>query len=91
MPPNSSEEIIHRQLDKVGENPASQVTEIVAELEGKEVNELAPIYDQMDDVLDNILSEPPSPEAQLVVTFSYEGYRITIEQNGHTRFVKTSG
>ena len=67
-----------------------QVTEIVAELEGTEVDELFPIYEQLDDVLDNIFSEPPSPEAQLVITFSYEGYRITIEQDGHGKFVKTT-
>ena len=89
MSSNPSEDIIHRQLDR-GENPAVQVTEIIAELEGREVSELYPIYDQMDDVLDNIFSEPPSPEAQLQITFSYEGYRITIEQDGHAKFVKTA-
>lgn len=90
MSSDPSEEIIHRQLDREGESPAVQVTEIVAELEGTEVDELYPIYEQLDDVLDNIFSEPPSPEAQLVVTFSYEGYRITIEQDGHGKFVKTT-
>ena len=67
-----------------------QVAEIVAELEGVGVNEMYPIYDQMDDVLDNIFSEPPSPAAQLQLTFSYEGYRITIEQDGHAKFVKAT-
>jgi len=90
MSSDPSEDIIHRQLEKEGENPAVQVAEIVAELEGVGVNEMYPIYDQMDDVLDNIFSEPPSPAAQLQLTFSYEGYRITIEQDGHAKFVKAT-
>jgi uncharacterized membrane protein len=90
MSSNPAEDIIHRQLDRTGENTAVQITNIIAELEEKEVSKLYPIYDQMDDVLDNIFSEPPSPEAQLQITFSYEGYRITIEQDGHAAFIKIS-
>ena len=90
MSSNPAEDIIHRQLDRAGKNPAVQITNIIVELEEKEASKLYPIYDQMDDVLDNIFSEPPSPEAQLQITFSYEGYRITIEQDGHAKFIKIS-
>jgi len=41
-----------------------------------------------DGVLDHLFSNPPSAEAQMEVTFSYEGYRITIEQDGTAEFVR---
>jgi hypothetical protein len=39
-------------------------------------------------MLDVVFENPPAPEAQVEVTFSYEGYRITVEQNGRARFVQ---
>jgi len=36
-----------------------------------------------------VFDEPPEPEAQVEMTFGYEGYRITVEQNGDAQFVKT--
>lgn len=82
-------EIIHRELDTGGESPATQVPRIIAGIEGREPTDLATMYDCVDDILDDLFSDPPAPEAQMRVEFSYEGYRITIEQNGTTAFVKT--
>jgi len=61
----------------------------VADLEGKDQADLATIYECIDHMIDHIFSVPPAPEAQVRVEFSYEGYRITVEQNGHAEFVKT--
>lgn len=82
-------DIIHRELDTDRENPAVQIAETIAEIEEKEATNLANTYKCVDGVLTEIFSTPPSPEAQMQVEFSYEGYRITIEQNGSTKFVKT--
>ena len=68
-----------------------QVAKIVAELEGVDEDKLEPSYKKIDHVLDHIFSEPPHPEAQIQVTFSYEGYRITVEQDGSAQFVHTEG
>ena len=76
----------HRQLDTDGENPAVQVAEIIAELEGKEADELASTYDQIDHILDHVFSDPPSPDARIRISFSYEGYRVTVEQDGAATF-----
>lgn len=89
MSSDHGNEIVHRELDTDRENPAIEIAEIVADLEAEDVNELATVWDCIDDVLDNIFSNPPSPEAQVEVTFSYEGYRITVEQNGSAKFVET--
>lgn len=80
-------EIVHRELDTTRQSPAVEVAEIVADLDGRDVADLATIWDCIDDMLANVFSEPPDPEAQVEVTFSYEGYRITVEQNGHAEFV----
>lgn len=82
-------EILHRELETDRENPAPQIAELVAEFEDASMSELQTMYGCIDGVLDQIFSNPPSPEAQMEVVFSYEGYRITVEQNGNARFVKT--
>jgi hypothetical protein len=83
------ETIVHRELDVDAENPAVEVAEVVADLEGKSSSDLSSMYDCVDGVLDHLFSTPPSPEAQMVIEFTYESYRITVEQNGSAQFVKT--
>lgn len=82
-------DIVHRTLDTDREEPVIQIAEIVAELEDEDEDDLATTYDRLDHVLDHIFEEPPDPEAQVEITFSYEGYRITVEQSGAAQFVRT--
>lgn len=82
-------ETIHRTIDTDADSPAIEVAEIVADIEGKDATDLSAMYDCVDHVLDNVFSNPPAPQAQMEVEFSYEGYRITVEQNGNAKFVKT--
>ena len=82
-------DIVHRELDTDAENPGVAAVEAVADIDGTSVTELGSIYDCVDGVLDHLFSDPPSPDAQMEVTFSYEGYRITVEQDGAAEFVKT--
>lgn len=82
------EEIIHRDLDTETEEPVEQVAEIIAELEEKSVEDMTPLYQQLDHILDQIFSDPPADDAQITITFTYEDYRVTVEQNGHAKFVE---
>lgn len=82
-------EIVHREVDTDAENPAAEIAETVAELEDKDHADLATMYDVADHVIDHIFSTPPADEAQFEVSFSYEGYRITLEQNGSVQLLKT--
>jgi hypothetical protein len=82
--------IVHRDLDTDRGEPALQIVEIVAELEEKEERTLQSVWGCIDHVIDHLFSDPPSPDAQAQITFSYEGYRITVEQNGQAKFVKTA-
>lgn len=81
----------HRQLDADGEEPTAQVVAGVSELEGTAGTagtDLPPLLTCGDGMLDHRFSTPPDPSAQLLVEFSYAGYRITVEQDGTARFVK---
>lgn len=88
MNDDNDTEILHRELDTDRENPAPQIAELVADIEDRSITELSTMYGCVDGVLDQIFSNPPSPEAQMEVKFSYEGYRISVEQNGNARFIK---
>jgi len=81
------QEIIPRELSTDTETPAVQIAEIVAELEGKDTCDLTTMYDHVDHVLEHIFSDPPVPEAQIEITFTYEGYRVSVEQDGFAEFV----
>lgn len=89
MASHPENEIIHRSLNTdAKDNPSVQIAEAVADIEGKDPTDLASTYSCMDGVLDSIFSDPPAEGAQMQVEFSYEGYRITVEQNGSAKFVK---
>lgn len=77
-----------RRLDTDAENPGVEVVKAVADLEGVHPTELAAAYDCVDGVLDHLFSNPPSPEAGMRVQFNYEGYRITVEQEGSATFAE---
>lgn len=88
MTGDPEKEIIHRELETETESPVAEVVETVAEIEGKQPNELPSAYNCIDDMLEEMYSTPPSSEAQVEVTFTYTNYRITVEQNGNATLVK---
>ncbi|MHB9288052.1 HalOD1 output domain-containing protein [Halobacteriales archaeon Cl-PHB] len=81
-------DVVHRKLDTARENPAAELSEFVAELEGAEAADLQPVWERIGDLLSNVFTTPPTAAAQVQVQFSYEGYRITVEQDGRAKFVK---
>ena len=81
------DEIVHRELDTDREEPAVSIAEVVADLKGTPVTELPPTYDCIGGMVSELYSNPPEPEAQVTVEFTYSGYRITVEQSGAAEFV----
>lgn len=88
MPDRTENEIVHRELDPDGNNPTVQIVEAIMDFEGVDSTDLPTIYDCVDGMLNELFSNPPAPEAQMEVTFSYHRYRVTVEQNGNAKFVK---
>ena len=74
--------IIERTVDTSGERPNYSVLETIAEVENVDITTLPPMYERIDHMLDELFCDPPAPEAQVEVTFSYHGYRITAKQDG---------
>lgn len=74
------------QFDADIAEPGLAIAEAVAEIEGREPTDLAAIYGCIDHVVDHIYSDPPAPEANVEVSFDYEGYRVTVRQDGEATF-----
>lgn len=81
-----SDDVYETVFDTDQRQPNVDVTETVATLKGVESDDLSPLYDAIDHVIDNIFSNPPDPAADVQVTFSYEGFRVTIHQDGRATF-----
>lgn len=74
----------HRSLfEKTDEDPATELVTIVGELKGVPETELDPLYSWADSLISDLYSSPPPADAQAIVEFTYEGYRITLHQDGH--------
>ena len=88
MTESPDDKIVHESLDTSRDEPAVQVAEVIASLEDVNSDQLMPVYNQIDHVLEHIFSNPPDPDAQIEVTFTYEQYRVTVGQDGEAKFVK---
>lgn len=77
-------EVYHRSIfDDPDEDPSTELVMIVAELRGVAQEDLDPLYRWADNLIRDLYSSPPPADAQAVVEFSYEGFRITLYQDGH--------
>jgi len=81
----------HWEFDVDQEDPTIDVAEVVAELEGQDSTDLPPLYNTIDHLVEKLFSEPPAAESQAVIQFSYEGYRVNLNQDGHATFMKIAG
>lgn len=67
-------------------DPNLQFVREVANLKGVEETDLDALYPTIDDMVEQLYSNPPSSHAQSELTFIYEGYRITLFQDGTAVF-----
>ena len=88
MTDSSDRELIHRELDVAAEDPGIEVVKAIADIHGKDATELTTLHGCIDGVLDDLFSNPPSPEAEMRVTFTYEDYRVGVNQDGSATFVR---
>lgn len=81
---DSIEERIHHQNICDGDgNPNYLLLQTIAALTGVEETELPQLYPCVDDLINQLYQTPPSTEATVELTFTYEGFRITLHQDGH--------
>jgi len=83
----SGVEIFHADVNPSPVDGGVDLVQVVADLDDRDPTELESLYDRVDDLLTELFSDPPSPEAQVEMSFTYEGYRIDIDQTGHVRLI----
>ena len=82
---------VHVRLDDDQPEPWLAVAETTAELKGVDATDLSPIYRCVDHLLERVFSTPPDPEANVEIGFDYEGYRVTVRQDGFVTFDPRDG
>lgn len=87
---DADSDVVERTFDPAQADPTMDVTETVAELSGRDSDELTPLYGCIDDVAEHVYTNPPDPEAEIAVSFNYEGFRITLYQDGRATFRELS-
>lgn len=61
--------VVHRDLDASQENPGAEIAAIIANLKETDPRNLTPIWKDIGDVLEPLFSTPPSPGAQVLISF----------------------
>ena len=78
---------VFRTFDPEVADPNLKVIQTVSDLEDCDPTDCSPLYSTIDDVIATIYGDPPSSDAGVEITFTYEGYRITLRQDGTAEFV----
>jgi len=84
---NDGRRIIYREISPEADTAEYDLLEILAELEGVDMDELPSLYTEVDHFVEALFEDPPSSSAQMEIRFSYAGYRITVTQDGGIKLV----
>jgi hypothetical protein len=79
--------ILQFDIDPDPETAEYDLLAVLADQEGVEMDELPSLYETIDEFVEGMFRNPPSREAQLEMTFSYAGHRVTVNQSGHVTLV----
>jgi len=79
---NDETDIVRASIEPDPRTVEHDLLELIAESEGKAIDELPSFYDQVDHFVEMLFKRPPSPESQMQIAFSYAGYRVTVNQKG---------
>lgn len=78
----------HRKLTPDAETANRRLLRLLANVENCEVNDLPPLYGQIDHMVEYLFTDPPPGDAQAELAFSYHGYRIELDQTGNVSLMK---
>jgi len=79
--------MVRREIAPDPETAEYDLLEILAEVEMCEIEELPALYNEVEHVVETLFRTPPSAAAQMSISFSYAGYRITIDRTGTVQLV----
>lgn len=78
----------HYELDTDETEPNVAIVRAVADIEGTNPHGLPPLWSRIGDLVSDLFDEPPSPDTQASVSFTYASYRITLDHTGNATLVK---
>jgi hypothetical protein len=84
---NTHPEIYKTTIPPDSETAEYDLVELIAERNGTQIDQLPPLYTQIDHMVEQLFKNPPSPEAQVELSFSYCGSRVTLTQEGQLTIV----
>ena len=80
---SADETVHHVQIEIDSEEPDVPFVEALAEVKGVDQNDLSPLHSNLDGLIECVLLSPPPEENQAEVSFTYEGFRVTLYHDGH--------
>jgi hypothetical protein len=85
--PSEKPHVVRTTIDPDPQTAEHDLLEIIADLEGCAIDELPSFYTEADHFVEILFENPPSPAAQMEITFSYAGYRVTMNWRGDVELV----
>jgi hypothetical protein len=82
--------IYRRKVEPDSDEPYLSLLHTVAEVEGCSIEDLPPLYDYVDHLVENLFSTPPPAKAQVQLEFTYYDYRVSLNQEGDLSLMKQS-
>jgi|GEM_PF-475983 len=79
---DSEPDIVRASIEPDPKTAEHDLLELIAESEGVEIEDLPSFYEQVDHFVEMLFKRPPSSESQMQLSFSYAGYRVTVNQKG---------
>lgn len=80
--------IYHRKVTPDADEANRSLLRLLADVEGCEVTDLPPLYEQVDHLVEHLFTDPPPASAQAELEFSYHGYRVELDQTGNVSLMK---
>ena len=75
-------DILRADIDPDPETAEYDLLELIAGVDGREIEELPPFYTQVGHFVERLFEHPPAQEAQMQIEFSYAGHRVRLNQQG---------
>lgn len=83
-------QIFHRTIEPDRKEPHYDILATIAELEETDVEDLPPLYDYVDHLIEKLFSTPPPSKAQVKMEFTYYAYRVVVDQEGNLTLMRQS-
>lgn len=83
--------VYHRSIfEKPEDRPSTELVKEIADLKGVKHEQMDSLYSWADGLISSLYSSPPPAEAQGMIQFTYEGFRITLYQDGQAVIMSQS-